>query len=52
MPVGRGSEFTLRLETYRQKQQTPASPPGALQTLDLAPTLKATTLLLGYSFAF
>jgi Protein of unknown function (DUF3570) len=52
VPVGRGSEFTLRLETYRQKQQAPASAPGALQTLDLAPTLKATTLLVGYSFAF
>ena len=52
MPVGRGSEFTLRLESYRQKQATPSAAPGVLQTLDTAPTLKATTLLLGYSFSF
>ena len=52
MPIGRGSELTLRLETYRQKQATPAQAPGVLQTLDIAPTLKATTLLLGYSFTF
>lgn len=52
MPIGRGSELTLRVETYRQKQATPGQAPGVLQTLDIAPTLKATTLLLGYSFAF
>lgn len=52
MPVGRGSELTLRAEFYRQQPKRPADAPGALQTLDLAPTLKATTLLVGYSFAF
>lgn len=52
VPIGRGSELTLRLETYRQKQATPAQAPGVLQTLDIAPTLKATTFLLGYSFTF
>ena len=50
LPLGAGREFTVRLETYRQKQATPASAPGVLQTLDLVPTLKATTVLLGYSF--
>jgi|CXWL01.1.fsa_nt_gi hypothetical protein len=51
-PLGRGGEFSLRLEAYRQQPQTPAGAPGVLQTLNLAPTLKATTLLVGYTFSY
>ncbi len=47
-----GSEWTLRLESYRQKLERPAGAVGALQTLDLAPTVKATMLMLGYNRSF
>ncbi len=52
LPLARGRELTVRLEFYRQQPKTPVNAPGVLQTLDLAPTLKATTLMVGYSFAF
>jgi len=52
MPVGRDGEWSLRLESYRQQQDRPAGAPGALQSLDLAPTVKATLVLLGYSTSF
>jgi hypothetical protein len=49
LPVGRAGEFTARLELYRQTPKALSGAPGALATLDLTPTLKATTLMLGYS---
>lgn len=48
---GKG-EWSLRLESYRQRPDRPAGAPGVLQTLDLAPTVKATLVLLGYSTSF
>jgi hypothetical protein len=52
LPLGRASELSLRLASYRQTQKQPAGAPGALGTLDLAPGLKATTVVLGYSANF
>jgi hypothetical protein len=52
LPMGRGSELSLRLEAYKQQQKTPANAPGVLQTLNIAPALKATTLLVGYTSTF
>jgi len=52
MPLGPGQEFTLRVESYRQTFKKPANAPGVLQSLDLAPALRATTLVAGYSLAF
>lgn len=46
------SELSLRVAAYRQTQKQPANAPGALATLDLAPGLKATTVVLGYSRDF
>ncbi|MBL8289682.1 MAG: DUF3570 domain-containing protein [Rubrivivax sp.] len=51
-PVGRAGEWSVRIESYRQRPDRPADAPGALQSLDLAPTVKATAVLLGYSVAF
>ncbi len=51
MPLA-GGEFFARGEAYRQVQRQPTEAPGALAGLELAPTLKATTLLLGWSRAF
>jgi hypothetical protein len=48
VPLGRASELSLRLGTYRQRQEQPAGAPGALATLDLAPGLKATIVVLNY----
>jgi len=52
MPLGQGQELSLRVESYRQTYKRPADAPGALQSLDLTPALKATTLLVGYAFPF
>lgn len=52
MPVGRAGEWSLRLESYRQRPDRPAGAPGALQSLDIAPTVKATLVLFGYSTSF
>jgi Protein of unknown function (DUF3570) len=52
MPMGQGRELSLRVESYRQSFKQPADAPGALQALELAPTLKATTLMVGYAFPF
>jgi Protein of unknown function (DUF3570) len=52
MPVGRGNEFTARLESYRQTQAKPGQVPGVLRQLDWAPDLKAVTMTLGYTHAF
>ena len=46
--LGRASELSLRLGTYRQRQEQPGGAPGALAALDLAPGLKATIVVLGY----
>lgn len=51
-PVGRDSEWSLRLETYRQTQKRPDGAPGALQSLDLAPGLKATAVMFGFNTRF
>ncbi len=52
MPLGAGSEVTLRLESYRQQQTAAAAAPGVLQTLDLTPALKATMVTAGWSFSW
>jgi hypothetical protein len=52
LPTGQGREWTLRVETYRQKIDQPANAPGALRSLDLTPDLKAFTLMVGYSRPF
>jgi hypothetical protein len=51
MPL-RGGELTARVEAYRQQPGQSGAAPGVLQTLELVPALKATTVMLGYSFAF
>jgi Protein of unknown function (DUF3570) len=52
MPARWGGEFSVRLEAYRQTQAVPANPPGVLRSLDIAPALTATMLLVGYSLPF
>ena len=52
MPLAKGQEFSLRVESYRQKLDNPANPPGALRGLDLTPDLRAVTLMVGYSRPF
>lgn len=52
MPTGRNGEWSVRLEAYRQQPDRPAGAPGALQTLDLAPTVKASLVMVGYSTSF
>ncbi len=52
-PLAKEQLVTLRVESYRQRQDAPANPPGALATLPataLAPDLKATMLTVGWSF--
>jgi hypothetical protein len=51
MPL-RGGELTARVDAYRQQPGKPGAAPGVLQTLELVPALKASTVVLGYSFAF
>lgn len=52
LPLDARSEFTLRLQAYRQQPKKPADAPGVLQTLDVAPVLKATTVVVGYTRDF
>ncbi|MFO1219953.1 MAG: DUF3570 domain-containing protein [Burkholderiaceae bacterium] len=52
MPLDARSELAVRAQVYRQTQKTPANAPGVLQTLDTAPTLKAATLVVGYTRDF
>jgi hypothetical protein len=52
MPLSARSELTLRLQAYRQTQKKPADAPGVLQSLDVAPALKATTFVVGYTRDF
>lgn len=49
-PLARDSQLTLRLESYRQRQDAPAGAPGVLASLPLTPDLKATMLTVGWSF--
>ena len=48
--TGTDREVSLRLSRYVQTLDQPANPPGVLQTLDLTPDLKATTLMLAWRF--
>ena len=52
MPMGQGQTLTLRLGQYQQRYDRPAGAPGALQTLELAPALKATMLNAAWSFSW
>lgn len=49
-PLARDQLLTLRLESYRQRQDSPAGAPGVLATLPPTPDLKATMLTVGWSF--
>ncbi len=49
-PLAREQLVTLRLESYRQRQDSLAGAPGVLATLPLTPELKATMLTVGWSF--
>jgi Protein of unknown function (DUF3570) len=49
VPLGRAGEFSVRLAVYRQVHKKPAQAPGVLQSMDIAPTLTAPMLLVGYS---
>jgi hypothetical protein len=52
LPLSPRSELTLRVQAYRQNQKRPAETPGVLQTLDIAPALKATTFVVGFTRDF
>ena len=52
MPLNPRSELSLRLQAYRQQPKRPADAPGVLQSLDVAPTLKATTFVVAYTRDF
>lgn len=52
LPVGTGGEFSVRLESYRQKLKQPAGAPGYLATVPVSPDLKATLLMASYSFVW
>lgn len=52
LPLDARSELALRLQAYRQQPKKPADAPGVLQTLDVAPVLKATTVVVGYTRDF
>jgi hypothetical protein len=49
-PLAREQLVTLRLESYRQRQDALANPPGVLATLPTTADLKATVLTAGWSF--
>jgi hypothetical protein len=52
VPLMRASELSLRVASYRQTQKQPSGAPGALATLDLAPGLTATMVVLGFMANF
>lgn len=52
IPTSRNGEFSVRLEHYQQKMAQPANAPGYLATVRLMDDLKATTLMVGYSFDY
>lgn len=45
-----GSEINMRVEYYQQTLDNRVPGPGALQGLDLYPSLKATLVQMGYSY--
>ncbi len=49
-PMARDQLVTLRVESYRQRQDAPAGAPGVLASLPSTPDLKATMLTVGWSF--
>ncbi len=51
-PMGGGREWSLRVESYRQKLDRPSQAPGALAGLDLMPDLSALSIMVGYSLPF
>lgn len=51
-PLAGGKEWSLRVESYRQKLDRPANAPGALAGLDLTPDLSAVSIMVGYSLPF
>jgi len=51
-PVGKLSEWSLRLESYRQAANQPAGAPGALQGQEVTPGLKAMAVVFGFNTAF
>lgn len=51
-PVGRVSEWSLRLEGYRQRATQPAGAPGALQGQQVTPGLNAIAVMFGFSSTF
>lgn len=52
IPTRRNGEFSVRLEHYQQKLAQPANAPGYLATVKLQDDLKATTLMVGWSFDY
>jgi hypothetical protein len=52
VPTSHNGEFSVRLEHYQQKMAQPANAPGYLATVRLMDDLKATTLMVGYSFDY
>lgn len=51
--IDRGSEFNIRLEYYDQHGNgAPADAIGQLKLQNLFPDLKATTVMIGYTYAF
>jgi Protein of unknown function (DUF3570) len=52
LPLSPASELSLRLQSYRQTQKALSGAPGVLSTLDIAPALKATTFVVGYTRDF
>lgn len=52
LPLSATSELSLRLASYRQSPRRPAGAPGVLQTLDIAPGMTATTVVVGYTRDF
>jgi hypothetical protein len=52
IPTSHNGEFSVRLEHYQQKLAQPANAPGYLATVRLMDDLKATTLMVGYSFDY
>jgi Protein of unknown function (DUF3570) len=52
LPMGLAGEFSVRLESYRQKLKQPANAPGYLATVPISPDLKAIFLMAGYSFVW
>lgn len=51
-PLSDGSEFSLRVEQYRQNAQDVPAAFGALQGLDLAPGLKSVMAQIGFRYRF